>query len=154
MTNPPVHLWRNKWTTLTPRDVRDRQRGGDPGKVDVRLPGEGNSDSHGARPVHLIISTMKWIRTSRLSIKISLLRRPAWCCGNACAVAMRLFYAFGYGIWRETHTCPSAAGLHRCLAHKKSLPPWDPTVGLCPGPFGGRRGWVFSYERGTPLALH
>ena len=33
-----------------------------PRKVDVRLPGQGNSNSHGARPVHLIISTIKWIR--------------------------------------------------------------------------------------------
>ena len=33
-------------------------------KVDVRLPG--------ARPVHLIITMIKWIRTSRLSIKNSL----------------------------------------------------------------------------------
>ena len=41
-------------------------------KVDVRLPGKGNSNSHGARPVHLIITMMKWIRTSRLSIKNSL----------------------------------------------------------------------------------
>ena len=41
-------------------------------KVDVRLPGKGNSNSHGARPVHLIISMIKWIRTSRLSIKSSL----------------------------------------------------------------------------------
>ena len=38
-------------------------------KVDVRLPGKGNSNSHGARPVHQIISMIKWIRTSRLSIK-------------------------------------------------------------------------------------
>ena len=36
-------------------------------KVDVRLPGKGN----GARPVHLIITMIKWIRTSRLSIKNS-----------------------------------------------------------------------------------
>ena len=41
-------------------------------KVDVRLPGKGNSNSRGARPVHLIISMIKWIRTSRLSIKKSL----------------------------------------------------------------------------------
>ena len=41
-------------------------------KVDVRLPGEGNSNSHGARPIHLIITMIKWIRTSRLSIKNSL----------------------------------------------------------------------------------
>ena len=43
-----------------------------PWKVDIRLPGKGNSSSHGARPVHLIITMIKWIRTSRLSIKNSL----------------------------------------------------------------------------------
>ena len=37
-----------------------------------RLPGNGNSNSHGARPVH---SMIKWIRTSRLSIKNSLRRQ-------------------------------------------------------------------------------
>jgi len=31
-------------------------------KVDVRLPGKGDSNSHGARPVHLIIKVIKWIR--------------------------------------------------------------------------------------------
>ena len=41
-------------------------------KVDVRLPGEENSNSHGARPVHLIVSMIKWIRTGGLSIKNSL----------------------------------------------------------------------------------
>jgi len=41
-------------------------------KADVRLPGKGNSNSHGARPVHLIITMIKWTRTSRLSIKNSL----------------------------------------------------------------------------------
>ena len=38
-------------------------------KADVWLPGKGNSNSHGARPVHLIITMIKWIQTSRLSIK-------------------------------------------------------------------------------------
>jgi len=38
-------------------------------KVDVRLPGRGDSNSHGARPVHLIITMIKCIQTSRLSIK-------------------------------------------------------------------------------------
>ena len=38
-------------------------------KVDVRLPGKGNSSSHGARPVRLIITTIKWIWTSKLSIE-------------------------------------------------------------------------------------
>ena len=41
-------------------------------KVHVRLPGKGNSNSHDARLVHLIITMIKWIRTSRLSIKNSL----------------------------------------------------------------------------------
>ena len=43
-----------------------------PRKVLVSLPGKGNSNSHGARPVHPIISMMKWIRICRLSIKKSL----------------------------------------------------------------------------------
>ena len=41
-------------------------------KAEKRLPGKGNSKSHGARPVCLIITMMKWIRTSRLSIEFSL----------------------------------------------------------------------------------
>ena len=32
-------------------------------EVDVRLPGKGDSNSHGARPVHPIITMIKWIRT-------------------------------------------------------------------------------------------
>ena len=48
-----------------------RGKGKGPGKVDVRLSGEGDSNSHGARPVRQII---EWIRTSRLSIMISLSR--------------------------------------------------------------------------------
>ena len=43
-----------------------------PRKVDVKLPGKGNSNSHGARPVHQIVSLMMWIWTSRLSTKNSL----------------------------------------------------------------------------------
>ena len=38
-------------------------------KVDIRLSGKGNSNSHGARQDHKIISMIKWIRTSRMSIK-------------------------------------------------------------------------------------
>ena len=38
-------------------------------KVDIRLPGKRDSNSHGARPVH---QKHRWIRTSRLSIKKSL----------------------------------------------------------------------------------
>ena len=40
-----------------------------PRKVDVRLPEKGYSNSHGARPVHPIITMIKWIRTNRLSIE-------------------------------------------------------------------------------------
>jgi len=48
-------------------------------KVDVRLPGKGNSKSHDARPVHLVITMIKWIQTSRLSIKNSLSDKgPRW----------------------------------------------------------------------------
>ena len=36
-------------------------------KIDARLPGKGNINAHGARPVHLIITMIKRIRTSRLS---------------------------------------------------------------------------------------
>ena len=46
----------------------------------VRLPGNGNSNSHGARPVHLIITMIKWSGTSRLSIKKTVSsRRRASC---------------------------------------------------------------------------
>ena len=38
-------------------------------KVDIRLPGKGDSNSHGARTVH---QNHRWTRTSRLSIKNSL----------------------------------------------------------------------------------
>ena len=46
-------------------------------KVDVRLPGKGNSNSHGARPVRPIITMIKWIRTSRLPVKKNFLS-PIW----------------------------------------------------------------------------
>ena len=31
--------------------------------------------------------------------------------------------------------------------------PWDPTVGLCLGPYAGPRCGAFDYERGTPERL-
>ena len=41
-----------------------------PGKVaSMRLPAKGNSNFHGARPVNQIIPMIRWIRTSRFSIK-------------------------------------------------------------------------------------
>ena len=44
----------------------------EPRKVDIRLPGKGNSNTHGASSVHQTISMIKWIRTRRLSMKNSL----------------------------------------------------------------------------------
>ena len=44
---------------------------------DVTAHAKGNSNFHGARPVHLIITMIKWIRTRRLSIKNSLSHRPS-----------------------------------------------------------------------------
>ena len=46
--------------------------------ISEKVPRKGNSNSHGARPVHLIISIIKWIRTSRLSTKNSLSGFVVW----------------------------------------------------------------------------
>jgi len=60
----PVNLETNHgWDSL--KDSSYRSVGGSC----TELPGKGNSNSHGARPVHLIIKMIKWIRTSRLSKK-------------------------------------------------------------------------------------
>ena len=45
----------------------------------VRQPGKGNSKSHGARPVHLIISMIKWIQTTVLAR-----RRPVPASNDTC----------------------------------------------------------------------
>ena len=99
-------------------------------KVDVRLPGKGNSNSHGARPVHLIITRMKWIRTSRLSIKnsLSLLQqyqfRPY---ALALSTQMRKGTASFIGFLRKTGPRrPTAYGRQHCtgyLVQKKQRPP-------------------------------
>ena len=54
-----------------------------PRKVEIRLPGKGDSNSHGARPVH---QKHRGIRTSRLSIKQSLSHVGAWCAGKEVKV--------------------------------------------------------------------
>ena len=41
-----------------------------------------------------------------------------------------------------------ATGVPRSL---ENAPPKDPTLGLSLWPYGGPRGWAFSYERGTPV---
>ena len=43
-----------------------------PGGGNGTIANKGHSNSHGARPVHLIITMIKWIRTSRLPRKNSL----------------------------------------------------------------------------------
>ena len=35
----------------------------------------------------------------------------------------------------------------------ENAPPYDPTGGLCLGPYGGPRGGDVSYERGTPVPM-
>ena len=58
-------------------------------KVDVRLPGKRNSTSHGARPVHLIITMIKWIRTSRLSINNSLCNTTVKAASMGISICLR-----------------------------------------------------------------
>jgi hypothetical protein len=61
MSEVPLYIIRGAWQRATRR--RD---------LVMQVDGNGSSNSHGARPVHLIITIIKWIRTSRLSIKNSL----------------------------------------------------------------------------------
>ena len=64
--------------------------------VNIKLSGKGNSTSHGARPVHFIISLIKWIRTSSLSIKNSLSQGEADQ-GEAKAALVWVLGEFGEG---------------------------------------------------------
>ena len=57
--------------SFAPPRLSERQCSGTRRKVDVRLPGKGNSNSSGARPDHPIITMIKWFRTG-LSIRDSL----------------------------------------------------------------------------------
>ena len=75
-----------------------------PRKVDVRLPGKWNSNSHGSRPVHLIIRIIKWTRTSRLSIKNSL-------------------YIATPGHKEKFQNAAFRVAVQGYLAHKKTRPP-------------------------------
>ena len=100
-------------------------------KVEIRLPGKGNSNSLGARPVHQIISMIKWIRTIRLSIKNSLSPpvRSAWITEYTMYLVHLGFRVYGlafrvYGLGlRGLVTCSSRfrGGLvfnfHRLLYH-------------------------------------
>ena len=65
-------------------------------KVDIRLPGKGDSNSHGVRPVLQIISMITWICTSRLSIILT----GSWV--GSCGAARR--GAGGLGRVRSYHS--------------------------------------------------
>jgi len=60
--HPPSLRRVSRRFTAIPRSTCPKVR-----KIDVRLPGKGNSKSRGERPVHLIITMIKWIRTRRVS---------------------------------------------------------------------------------------
>ena len=62
-----------------------------PRKVDTRLPGKGNSNSYGARPVHQIISMIEWTRTSSFAMLLEV--RP-------------LLSAFGTNMTVKAILCP------------------------------------------------
>ena len=107
-------------------------------RVDVRLPEQGNASSHGARPVHLIIAMMKWIRTSRLSIKKSpslILARYPQKTLIPTSTYVRHFvprYCIVYGSTRpgNLRRMPREAGRSRCgclfgrrLSHRRTPQP-------------------------------
>jgi len=79
----------------------------DSGNIDIRLPGKGNSDSHRARPVHLIISMIMWIRTSRLSIKNSV-----FTCGGGWGGQGFRVRGLGSGVSSSEMCTGSEAGLY------------------------------------------
>ena len=113
------------------------------GEVDVRLPGKVDSNSHGARPVHLIITIIKWTRTSRLSINNSLSERS--CTGrvqgdqgSAAAAAPRGRYLCHTLPLFRTHT---RIHTHRRYAPRYTLNPTHPTPSA-------------STLHPTPYALH
>ena len=102
-----------------------------PTKVDVRLHGKGNSNCHGARPVHTIISMLQWIQTSRLSRKnsISFSRPSLASCGGGGETCILL---------------PNNQRQHRTSHVLKDVLPLRIRANFCGGPgirAGGERGW-------------
>ena len=75
----------------------------------IRLPGKGDSNSHGARPVH---QKHRWIRTSRLSIKNSL---------SLSRIARRLPWTWRRALLRNKRvgimTVSCGRGSPVCLGH-------------------------------------
>ena len=82
--------------------------------VNARLPGKENSNTHGAGPVHLTITMIKWIQTSKSSIKNSLPQ--------------------AYG------SAESLSQAYRGTSTIRAVSSQDPTVGLWLGPYDGPRG--------------
>ena len=80
---PPVKVCLKLWELelLTPWqgffDIK-RQAGdlGVEGEEEANVGLKGNSNSHGARPVHLVITMIKWFRTSRETWGLNVSRRP------------------------------------------------------------------------------
>jgi len=107
-----------------------------PRKVDVRLPGKGNSNSHGARPVHQIITMIKWFRTSRLSTNNSLAPGP----GLGFRVKdLHKFTCLGDGVL--LNMCSVYTRKHHCAG--KWRPQVDSTVTYV------NRGSTFALRRST-----
>ena len=112
-------------------------------KVDVRLPGKGYSNSHGARPVHLIITMKRWIRISRLATKFSLslfVLFFLWPTDAQVRSQNAKTYASVYGSgkfrWNYTlHPVKSTTAPRL----EESADPCDPTAGLCLGSQGDHR---------------
>ena len=81
---PPVFRWPTSLQTVLPCSVVTGTRWRTRWEVIGTLPAKGNSNSHGARPVHLIITMIQWIRTSRLSIKNFLSNWDAMASAGCC----------------------------------------------------------------------
>ena len=106
--------------------------------LDVRLPGKGNSNSHGARPVHLSITMIKWIRTRRLSTKNCLSPCPKDQ-EMAKSTLPRVTHHRPGHVWRDKWTALSG-------------PTSAPSVNARVSQLEGSR--TVSYERGTPVPSH
>ena len=74
----------------------------------MRLTGKGNSNSHGARPVHPIITMITWCRTSRLSITL-------WV-GMLASAARTAFAPERRPALRVSHTLSLSLSLSRSLS--------------------------------------
>ena len=118
-------------------------------KIDARIPGKGYSNSHGTRPVHLIITMIKWIRTSRLSIKNSL---SLW--SQAVHLLARRGSSLRIRVASDTESGPDLAP--RVVSDTGSGHDFAETVRfhslmLCVLDYPLQGGAV-SYERGTPVS--